>query len=234
MNPCPKKRVSLLVGSPKRKNSASATLGLYLCNQLDSQKFDYQEIHLRSALSDKQNINVSYWLNDILKSDVLIFSSPLYVDCLPSYVFQVFEKIYQERKKTRDPKEIQFLAIINSGFPESSQSQTALDICQHFARESGMLWLGGLLLGAGFIVGGRDIRKMGWLFKNIKKSLDLSAAAINHGKVIPVEAFHIMGKPFLSKKLFCWIGNIGFKQMAKRNGTVRQLYDRPYEKEQMI
>jgi len=229
LNNHPKKQVSLLVGSPKKKNSASATLGLYLCNKLDSGKFNYQAIYLHSVFFEKGK-NPSNWLDNVLKSDVIIFSSPLYVDCMPSYVFQAFERIYQGRIEARKNKDMQFLAIINSGFPESSQSQIALDICHHFARASKMKWLGGLSLGAGFILAAKDLRKMGWFVRNIKKSLDLSAMAINKGETIPDEAIRLMGKPLLGKKLFCWLGNMGFKQMARRKGTAKQLYDRPYEK----
>jgi len=166
----------------------------------------------------------------VLKSDVIIFSSPLYVDCMPSYVFQAFERIYQGRIEARKNKDMQFLAIINSGFPESSQSQIALDICHHFARASKMEWLGGLPLGAGFILAAKDLRKMGWFVRNIKKSLDVSAMAINKGKTIPDEAIRLMEKPILGEKLFCWLGNMGFKYMAKRNCIAHKLYDRPYEK----
>jgi len=231
LNNHPKKQVSLLVGSPKKKNSASATLGLYLCSQLDSSKFTYKAIYLHTVLFEKRK-NPSNWLNDVLKSDVIIFSSPLYVDCLPSYVFQAFERIYQGRIETRKSKDMQFLAIINSGFPESSQSQIALDVCHHFARASKIKWLGGLPLGAGFILAGKDLRKMGWLVRNIKKSLDLSAMTINNGETISGEAIRLMGKPLLGKKLFCWLGNMGFKQMARRKGTIKQIYDRPYEKKE--
>ena len=227
----PKKQVTLLVGSPKKKNSASATLGLYLCSQLDPDQFAYREIDLCSVLFKKEN-NPSYWLDDVLKSDVIIFSAPLYVDCLPSYVFQAFEKIDQARKKAGNQKDIQFLAIFNSGFPESSQSQIALDICHHFAQSSKMKWLGGLSLGAGFILAGKDSRKMSWFVRNIKRSLDVSAMAINKGETIPEEAIRLMGKPLLAKKIFCWLGNLGFKQMARRKGTAQQLYDRPYEKKE--
>jgi hypothetical protein len=231
MNNRPKKQVSLLVGSPKKKNSSSATLGLYLCHRIDPTKFTYQENDLRSVLFEKE-YNPSYWLDNVLKSDLIILLSPLYVDCLPSYVFKAFEEIYRRRKDIKNPKDMQFLAIINSGFPESSQSQTALDICHHFARESAMRWLGGLPLGAGFMLGGKDLRKMGWLIRKIKKSLDLSAMAINQGEAIPEEAIRLMEKPIFGKKLFCWLGNMGFKQMAKRKGIAQRLYDRPYEKKE--
>ena len=231
MNNHSKKQICLLVGSPKKKNSASATLGLYLCNQLDHDKFAYHETYLRSVLFEKEN-NPSNWLDDVLKSDVIIFSSPLYVDCLPSYVLQAFERVYQERIEAGKNKEMQFLAIINSGFPESSQSKIALDICHHFARESKMKWLGGLALGAGFVLAGKDLRKMGWFVRNIRKSLDLTAEAINKGEPIPDEAIRLMGKPILSKKLFCWLGNMGFKQMERRKDTTQQLYSCPYEKKE--
>jgi hypothetical protein len=231
MNDHPKKQVTLLVGSPKKKNSSSATLGLYLCSQLDPDQFAYREIDLCSVLFEKET-NPSYWLDDVLKSELIILSAPLYVDCLPSYVFQAFEMIYQERKQPGNKKDMQFLAIINSGFPESSQSQIALDICHHFARASKMKWLGGLSLGAGFILAGKDIRKMDWFVRNIKRSLDLSAMAINKGETIPDEAIRLMGKPLMGEKLFRWLGNLGFKQMARHKGTIQQIYDRPYEKKE--
>ena len=127
---------------------------------------------------------------------------------------------------------MQFLAIINSGFPESSQSQIALDICNHFVKESKMKWLGGLSLGGGSFLAGKDLRKIGWFVRNIRKSLDLSAMEIAKGEAIPDEAIRLMGKPLLGKNVYRWLGNMGFKQMPRRKGTAKQLYDRPYEKKE--
>jgi len=84
-----------------------------------------------------------------------------------------------------------------------------------------MRWLGGLPLGAGFMLGGKDLRKMGWLVRKIKKALELSAMAINQGEAIPEEAIRLMEKPIFGKKLFCWLRNMGFKQMAKRKGITQ-------------
>ena len=225
-----KKQVTLLIGSPKKKNSASAALGTYLCNRLDPKQFDYQVLHLRSLLVEKEQKKNDKWLERVFKSDIIVFSSPLYVDCLPSYVFKAFEMICQDRRKNAKPKPTSFLAIVNSGFPESTQNKTALDICYHFASESKMEWLGGFPLGGGSFLGQRDLRKMGWIVRNIRKSLDLAATAINYGEKIPKDAFQLIQKPVFGTKLYCWMGNFGFKHRAKQNGVMQQLYNRPYQK----
>ena len=174
-----KKQVTLLIGSPKTKNSASAALGLYLYNQLDLNQFDYKALHLRSLIVGEKGEKDGDWLERVRQSDMLFFSSPLYVNCLPSFVFKAFEIICRDREKIDKPKSSAFLAIVNSGFPESMQNKTALDICHHFARESKMDWLGGFPLGGGSFLGRRDLQKMGWIVRNIRKALDLAATAIN-------------------------------------------------------
>ena len=224
------KKVTLLVGSPRKERSASETLGLYLCKHLDPVQFVYQKMYLRDQAYKKDKNRE--WIQDILQSDLLILASPLYVDSLPSFVIKTFEIIHQQAKKEKFGKEIKFLAIINSGFPESSQSQIALDICRHFTQKTGMFWLGGLALGSGMFLGGKDIGKMGWFVRNIKRSLDETAVALNQEMPIPETAVALMQKALFSKKFFQWMVNLGFKQRAKKSGLKNEIYRRPYiEKE---
>jgi len=224
------KKVTLLVGSPRKEKSASEALGLYLCKHLDPVQFVYQKMYLRDQVYKKDKDRE--WVQDILQSNLIILASPLYVDSLPSFVIKTLELIYQQVKKENRGKEIKFLAIINSGFPESSQNQIALDICRHFTQKADMVWLGGLALGSGMFLGGKDIGKMGWFVRNIKKSLDETAVALNQGMPIPESAIALMQKAIFGKKIFQWLANLGFKQRAKRNGLKNEVYRRPYiEKE---
>ena len=224
------KKVTLLVGSPRKEKSASEALGLYLCKHLDPVQFVYQKMYLRDQVYKKDKDRE--WVQDILQSDLIILASPLYVDSLPSFVIKTFEIIHRQAKKENRGKGIKLLAIINSGFPESSQSQITLDICRHFTRKTNMVWLGGLALGSGMFLGGKDIGKMGWFVRNIKKSLDETAVALNQGMPIPESAITLMQKALFGKKFFQWFANLGFKQRAKKNGLKNEVYRRPYiEKE---
>jgi len=95
-----------------------------------------------------------------------------------------------------------------------------------------MVWLGGLALGSGMFLGGRDISKMGWFVRNIKRSLDETAVALNQEMPIPETAVALMQKALFGKKFFQWMANLGFKQRAKKNGLKNEVYHRPYiEKE---
>lgn len=224
------KKVTLMVGSPRKEKSASETLGLYLCKHLDPARFVYQKIYLREQAYKKDK--KSKWIQDILQSDLIILVAPLYVDSLPSFVIKTFEIIHRQAKKEKCGQGTQFLAIINSGFPESSQSQIALDICRHFAQKTEMVWLGGLALGSGMFLGGKDIGKMGRFVKNIKKSLDETAVAVNQGIPIPESAIALMQKQLFGKNFFRWFANLGFKQRAKKNGLKNEVYRRPYIKKE--
>ena len=221
------KKVILLVGSPRKERSASEALGLYLCKQLDSHQFFYQKMYLREQVYKKDKKRE--WIQNILHSDLIILVAPLYVDSLPSFVIKAFEMLHKQVEKKKIGKDIKILAIMNSGFPESSQSQIALDICGHFARQTGMVWLGGLALGSGMFLGGKDIGKMGWFVKNIKKSLNETAVALNQGMPIPESAISLMQKKLFGKGFFRWVANYGFKFRAKRNGLKKEVYRRPYE-----
>jgi len=220
------KKVTLLVGSPRKEKSASEALGLYLCKHLDPVQFIYQKMYLRDQVYKKDKNRE--WIQNILQSDLIILVAPLYVDSLPSFVIKTLEIIHRQAKKENHEKEINFLAIINSGFPESFQSQIALDICRHFAQKTDMVWLGGLALGSGMFLGGKDIGKMGWFVRNIKKSLDETAVALNQGIPIPESAIALMQKALFGKIFFQWFANLGFKQRAKKNGLKNEAYRRPY------
>ena len=76
--------------------------------------------------------------------------------------------------------------------------------------------------------GGKDIGKMGWFVKNIKKSLDETAIALNQGMPIPESAIALMQKKLFGKKFFRWFANLGFKQRAKKNGLKNEVYRCPY------
>lgn len=65
------------------------------------------------------------------------------------------------------------MAIANCGFPEANQNRFALAICEQFALETGIQWVGGLALGMGGNISGKSFDKLGSMVANVKKSLDL-------------------------------------------------------------
>lgn len=222
-----KGRVLLLVGSPRGIDSTSHSLGSYLLERLADMNFDVSRFTLYLALRKEERLDELLAATD--RADLIILAFPLYVDSLPAAVIRVLELIAERRLRKPLTKKQRLVAICNSGFPESSQSNTAIGICRRFAREAGLEWAGGLALGGGEAIHGRALPEVGSMAKNIVKSLDLAAIDLaTHGE-ISQQAMELMSKPFVPAWLYRMLGDHGFRKDARKHG-VTDLDARPYER----
>lgn len=211
----------LLVGSPK-KVSTSEALGAYLLAQLAARGWETRKQHLHRAIRKAER-----WaalLHDVAEAELVVLATPLYADALPSGVTEALERLAQ----VTSPKPQRFVAISNSGFPEAAQSALALAICRQFAREVGSSWLGGLALGGGPAIEGRDLVQLGGMTRNIRRALDLAAAALDDGQPIPERAVTLMAKPLVPKWAYLLLSSWGWRRQARQYGAQRRLRDRPY------
>lgn len=220
------KRALLLVGSPRGLASTSESLGTYLLRKLEEHGFETKKTYATVCVSSDRNREILLKLAD--SCDLLILAFPLYVDSLPSRLVAVLELI-ADHKRTGNPQMRQRLvAIVNSGFPEARQNDTALAICRCFAHDAGLDWAGGLALGGGQMIAGRPLTKVGGAVRNVTKALDITAAAIAEDEPVPKEAVELMAKPILPSWLYVWMANRGWNRQIKENGTGPRLYDQPY------
>lgn len=219
------KRVLLLGGSPRGEKSTSESLGNYLLSRLAESGWATDKVRIHSAL--KTDAGRTALLAAVSDASLVVLASPLYVDCLPAPVIAAAELLARVRAGTLAPQPKYLVAILNSGFPESQQSATALAICRRFAAQAGFEWAGGLALGAGPTIDGKPLAHAGAVARNAIKALDLTAAALAGGKPVPAEAVQWMGKPIVPARLYVFIGNRECKQKAKQNG-VQDLHARPF------
>jgi len=159
---------------------------------------------------------------------MIILAFPLYIDCLPAGVIKALELIADHRKSKKDRKKQGFAIIINCGFPEAQQNNTAIAICKIFAREVGFAWRGALSLGMGGAIGGRPLEERGGMVRNVIKGLDLAAQALAEEKDIPDEATELFGKKFIPISLYTKGGNMGWNKQAKKYGARKKIKDQPY------
>lgn len=219
-----KQKALLLVGSPRGSKSTSDVVGSYLLKKLEERGYQTEKDYVSHLIKSDESRSV---LLDIIdNTDLVILSSPLYIDCLPSTTIRALTVI-KEHKQSCNKKYQQLVAISNSGFPEADQNHIALQICRRFAIESGFEWLGGLPLGAGAGIDGQPFEKSRILYKKIIKSLDLSAEALCKGEQIPEKAIRLIeGYPI--KWLYFIALKFGVKYMAKKNGVKGQIHDQPF------
>jgi len=219
-------KVLLVVGSPKVKESTSASLGSYLLSRMLDNGFETSTTIAARLLRSDEALEET--LSATADADILVFTFPLYVDAVPYPLVKLMEKMAERRSGAADKKRLRLLTIVNCGFPEAHHNDTALAICRQFAKESRIEWIGGLALGGGGAIGGQPLDKRGGLVKRVKKSLDMAAYALINDKPLPEEAVRLMSKPLMPKWLYLWIGETGGKRTAKRNGVLKNLNDRPY------
>lgn len=222
------KKAVLIVGSPKKENSTSNSLGSYLLKKLIEKGFETEK-HFVSD-TNLNNEDFDNIMKNMNQTDILIISFPLYVDCMPSHLINFLEKTAGYRKNNISEKKTAMLGICNCGFPEASQNQTALDILKLFAQENSFIWLGGLALGQGGSISGKSLDLLGGMVRNIVKSINITAEALANNQNIPEEAVSFMAKSIVPRKLYCLLGHLEWKKMAKHYGTHKNLKNQPYKK----
>jgi hypothetical protein len=82
-------------------------------------------------------------------ADLVVLAFPLYIDALPCLVTLALEAIAEHRQLRPSTNRSRLAVLVNNGFPEARQNVTALAICEAFAARSGLVWAGGLAMGAG-------------------------------------------------------------------------------------
>ncbi len=219
-------RTLLLVGSPKAGSSTSGSLGTYLLDRLGEQGVEGELRRVGGVLRDPGGLDDL--VGAVGRADLFVLSFPLYVDSLPAPVIRCLEELAARRPGPPDGKAPRFVAIVNSGFPEASQCDTALAICRRFALEAGLPWAGGLALGGGAALDGRPLERAGGMARNVRAALDLAGEALARGESVPEEAVRLMARPLAPRWLYLFMGNWRWKRAARKSGVLHRLDERPY------
>jgi hypothetical protein len=217
------KKALLIVGSPRFTKSASESLGTYLVNSLCNSGVEVEKVNIHALLKGEKDISDLLLVID--KAEVIILSCPLYVDSPPATVVKVMETIVE----SKIGKKQKFIAISNCGFPEAHHNDTALEIYKNFALEAGFEWIGGLALGAGPSIDGRDLAELGGMVKNIRSSLDQAVQDICNSKQISQKAQDLMRKPIVPSWTYWLLGGFMWRHQARKNGVARKINNRPYQ-----
>ena len=218
------KSALLLVGSPKGEMSTSASLGNYLLKLLEEANIKTIKAFIHRLVNRSEKIEEL--LTMVNNADLIILSFPLYVDSLPAPVIKAMELIRDSRNE-KQRKNQNFIAISNSGFPEASQIEIALEICKNFAEEVNFNWRGGLALGGGGAVNGRPLEERGGMLRNVIKGLEITAEYLSRGEDIPNEAIELVSKSLIPSGMYKMMGNLGWRIQSRRYGALKRMKDQP-------
>jgi len=196
------KNCLILIGSPKGiEESSSARLARVLADRLEADGWSvdwtslyrYEEERLFSAIA---------------ASDLVILSSPLYVDSLPAPVTRFMERAADRfgsgPLSERAPR---FVAILNCGFPEPKQNAIAERISRRFASRARFEWYGAIPLGCA-----------GLIRRRIRRGLIIAAEALSKGFPVPPKVKRLTKKPLIPRLAYIVGGNVMWRRIAKKNG----------------
>lgn len=221
-----KQKVLLLVGSPKNSNSSSHSIGKYLVDQLNTDKFDTEVTFLYNSIKSEDNLQSL--LKSINECDLLVFSFPLYFDTLPAGVIKALEYVAARRQGAVAGKNQKFFIIANSGYPEKEQNDAAIKTCEIFAKKCGFELIGKIAIGAGTIINGANLDKIGFMSKKLRRALETIASSISQEKGIPEKVMKSKAKLALNNWGYVTLMHCMFLTFYKKNGILGRVKERPY------
>ena len=212
------KRVTLLVGSPKGlERSGSGRLGRVVTSGLETLGWDCSAHHLHAAVANDDAM--SQLLTAVDHSDLVVLSTPLYVDGLPAPAIHALHKIALHRSNGDVERVPRFFSIVNCGFVDPWQNEGAQNMLKLFCEQAHLDPVGDLSLGAG-----------GALTKKVRQAFELAITALNEGTQIPVSIRKLTNKRIMPAFLYVLGGNFMWNKQAKANGVRDQLKAQPYKR----
>jgi len=167
-------------------------------------------------------------LMDLIDStDLVVLAFPLYVDSLPAPLTRLLELVAERRGRTASEGSPRLAVIVQCGFPEANQCDTAIGICRQFAGFVGMPWAGALAMGMGGMLEG-DFKRLPGGGKKILDALRKTAEALARGGDIPDDAKALFARPLSPRWLYTAFGNLGWRKKMRKNKAQRPIGYRPY------
>jgi multimeric flavodoxin WrbA len=171
--PAASRRIVLLCGSPRKKQSVSNGFAAYAEKTLCAAGAEVASFDVLGAAQDEAAFTELAAAVDAADGGWLF--SPLYVDQLPGHTQAALLRLVAWRKEVPPRKSQRFSAVINCGFPESVNNDAALAMCRLFARQAGFTWLGGCGVGGGGFYEGRSLEALGWFGRRARAAIERKA-----------------------------------------------------------
>ncbi len=203
-------KITLINGSPKSREGTSQLILDELKKHFSADSIS--EMHFKLPKVTNSEIET------LQKSDVLIFSFPLYVDAVPSNLLGCLMTLEKELQSLP----IVVYAICNNGFYEGIQNKYALDVIKNWTVKTHLRWGQGIGVGCGGLYSGLKSVPIGkGPKKNLGKALDVLSENI-HALNSSENVFISANIPRFFYKL---VAHIGWRKEIKMNGkTTKDLY----------
>jgi len=239
-------QATFLMCSPRGDESASYSLGSYVTSLLEEKGFNINEYHIYKTLRNQTKIDEM--IKSVNDSDIIVLSSPLYIDSAPTNTIKIMDIITQAVQEEKIGKKKRLLLAIScAGYLEYYHNNTALQIYEQFAKTNDFTWAGGLPIGAAGTYALHSVTSLleqlaplpeddprqeiyGKPTRILDSVIKSAVETLSQGKIVPKEELQKL--EFVAMPLESYVegGNKNWIGWAERIGTVEKLRDKPYEK----
>jgi multimeric flavodoxin WrbA len=220
------KNVVLISASPKIGEGSVSELLVSMAEGRLSSGVNIYKTDVRRSISRGQT---EQDFAAMLNADAIVFAFPLYFFCLSGMLMRFLQDYAayraQHEGKASNPK---VYATVNCGFPEPDINNEAVRVIKSFCGHTGASFRFGILIGGGgMLAGAKDAPFMKKTVEKLNAALSLINEDISSSEAYQVDNILISVK--FPRKLYYLGGNMGWNQMAKKNGLKKKdLYAKPY------
>ncbi len=240
------KQLTFLMCSPRGDKSASHTIGSYVVSLFEEKNIVVKTFEVYKTLRKQERIEEM--IKSIDECDIILLSSPLYIDQAPYMTIKLMDIISETFKQSKIQNKTRHLfAISNAGFLEYYHNNLALKIYEQFAIQNELIWAGGLPIGAAGTYATYPIPESLKMLAQLPeddhrqeiyhkptKILDsvikTSVDHLSKGEIVPKDELQKL--EFIPMPLEAYVegGKKGWLEAAEELGTADKLRDKPYER----
>jgi len=221
------KKIVVISASPRTdETSTSEFLAVIGAQRMKETDADIYRIDVRRSMARKQTETD---FAAMLRADALVLIFPLYFFCLPGMLMRFLEDYYNYyRQNKENAGGSRVYAVINCGFPEPDINTEAARVIESFCEKTGSFFRFSVLIGGGgMLQGAKDAPFMKKTMAALKRAFGLMIEDTFQSGNEPLN--DILLSIRFPRKLYFFMGGIGWTSQAKKNGLKKaDLYRRPY------
>jgi multimeric flavodoxin WrbA len=213
------RRALFLVGSAKPPGQATSDrLASALGGRLRERGWRVESRHLSAEVHLERPPSLPF-LDAAAQSDLVVLSSPIYVDTLPALATLALHQLGDANLP------LNVMGMFQCGFPEEEHTWLAPRVLRAAARDHGWKPLGSLTMG------GAALWAQPGTLPDHERALDRVADQLDRGEALDEASARAFATPRLSPRIYRWMGDAGWLGQSAWHGTLLHLGDRPFPAE---
>ena len=198
----------LIINASPRPKGTSAMLAAMCAEHLEKGGLRVERLNLYPSLKNPEALYAS-----VGRADTVVLSGPCYVNTYPADVTAFLEGLAAHPEALKGQR---LYGIIQGGMPYAHTHECGLTMLQLFARQCGLKYMGGFVMGLGAMLNGAPIDKL-FNAKKVRRLLGVFFDHILKGEPSPRQLYlgAQLKLPAFAARLLAMAANKGIDKQLK-------------------